>query len=669
MRPVRVISMAIAFAIASAMAFGQIPRNLSYQGVLTDTLGNPKPDGLYVFTFKLYAVATGGSALWMEAKSLDVKGGLFYTLLGDVTPFPSSFNFNGQYWLGIEPDAGPELSPRVQLASTGSSFYAEGADSARVAATIPDGVVTTDKLGDDAVTGAKIASAQVVRSVNTLKDDVTLAAGSNISITPSGSTLTIASVGGGSGDVSGTGLAGQISFWTGMSTIGGDSELFWDSTNKRLGVGTSSPNAPLHAQTVGGAAVQGIATAPTGSTYGGYFQSSSTSGHAVYGYSSAVTGNNDGGYFLSNSTQGFGVRAVAPYTGVRGDATGTTGVTFGGVFYSLSPSGAGVAGDALLNGVSGAANGTAGIGVYGTALATTGQTFGGEFTSSSSAGVGVRGVSLIRGVEGFATSTDGSTSYGGYFASSSNEGAGVFAQATSTTGRNYGGFFSSGSDSGNGVFGSAPSGGYAVYSNGSFRMTTGTFYATPTTTTWTPNKPATVKLNDGTEVKLFSEESAEIYFTDYGEGSLTNGRTHIELDPVFLQTVTVDAEHPMKVFVQLEADCNGVYVADKTTTGFDIVELHRGISDAAFTYRVVCKRKYYEDERLATEEEDIRYNNRMTEHMWPEVIAERKAAQARTETEETAHLKLLEAQDRNRQHMKMQEELKQLRRTLPSLAR
>jgi hypothetical protein len=35
-------------------AFGQIPRTLSYQGVLTDSAGAPKPDGEYSFTFRLY---------------------------------------------------------------------------------------------------------------------------------------------------------------------------------------------------------------------------------------------------------------------------------------------------------------------------------------------------------------------------------------------------------------------------------------------------------------------------------------------------------------------------------------------------------------------------------------------------------------------------------------
>jgi hypothetical protein len=53
----------------------------------------------------------------------------------------------------------------------------------------------------------------------------------------------------------------------------------------------------------------------------------------------------------------------------------------------------------------------------------------------------------------------------------------------------------------------------------------------------------------------------------------------------------------MKVFVQLEGDCKGVYVT-KSTTGFDAKELQNGTSSVAFSYRVVAKRKGFEDVRL-----------------------------------------------------------------------
>jgi len=53
--------------------------------------------------------------------------------------------------------------------------------------------VATTMLANSAVTAPKIASGQVVKTLNGMNDSVTLAAGSNITITPLGNTLTIAS--------------------------------------------------------------------------------------------------------------------------------------------------------------------------------------------------------------------------------------------------------------------------------------------------------------------------------------------------------------------------------------------------------------------------------------------------------------------------------------------
>ena len=45
--------------------------------------------------------------------------------------------------------------------------------------------------------------------------------------------------------VGGTGTSGQVAFWNGTSSITGESNLFWDSTNDRLGIGTASPQSIL----------------------------------------------------------------------------------------------------------------------------------------------------------------------------------------------------------------------------------------------------------------------------------------------------------------------------------------------------------------------------------------------------------------------------------------
>jgi hypothetical protein len=59
----------------------------------------------------------------------------------------------------------------------------------------------------------------------------------------------VANAGGGSG-ITGSGVAGRVTFWTGTSTVSSDDTFLWDSTNNRLGVGGTT--APLHAIDVTG---------------------------------------------------------------------------------------------------------------------------------------------------------------------------------------------------------------------------------------------------------------------------------------------------------------------------------------------------------------------------------------------------------------------------------
>jgi hypothetical protein len=112
----------------------------------------------------------------------------------------------------------------------------------------------------------------------------------------------------------------------------------------------------------------------------------------------------------------------------------------------------------------------------------------------------------------------------------------------------------------------------------------------------TGTKDCIVRTSQG-PTRLHCQESPEHWFEDFGEGCLVNGRAHVELDALFLETVTIDGSHPMKVFVQLGGDCNGVYVA-KGATGFDVVELRSGTSSVPFDYRIVAKRAGFEEGRL-----------------------------------------------------------------------
>jgi hypothetical protein len=74
---------------------------------------------------------------------------------------------------------------------------------------------------------------------------------------------------------------------------------------------------------------------------------------------------------------------------------------------------------------------------------------------------------------------------------------------------------------------------------------------------------------------------------DVGEGTLTNGRAVVAIDPALADTI--DMRRPYHVFITPDGDCNQLYVAQKTPSGFVVRESHGGRSTLDFDYRIVAK--------------------------------------------------------------------------------
>jgi hypothetical protein len=230
---------------AALSAPAQIPQTMSYQGVLTDGAGTPVSDGTYSITFRLYPVSTGGTAVWTEAQSIDVSGGIFSAILGAVNPL--AVPFDQPYWLALSVNGGAEYSPRTELTATGYSL-------------------NTQAVADSAVTGAGIASGTVVRSLSGLSDDVILAAGSNVSITASGDTLIVSSSGGGGSlDWSLTGNAGTTPGVNFIGTTDNQPLELWANNARllRLEPHATSPNI------VGGRSINAVTAGAFGATISG----------------------------------------------------------------------------------------------------------------------------------------------------------------------------------------------------------------------------------------------------------------------------------------------------------------------------------------------------------------------------------------------------------------
>ena len=82
-----------------------------------------------------------------------------------------------------------------------------------------------------------------VSSLENLTGDLTLVAGSNVTITDNGTNeITIAATSGGG---SPSGASGAIQFSDGSAFASDAANLFWDDTNNRLGIGTNAPSSSL----------------------------------------------------------------------------------------------------------------------------------------------------------------------------------------------------------------------------------------------------------------------------------------------------------------------------------------------------------------------------------------------------------------------------------------
>ena len=108
------------------------------------------------------------------------------------------------------------------------------------------------------------------------------------------------------------------------------------------------------------------------------------------------------------------------------------------------------------------------------------------------------------------------------------------------------------------------------------------------------DKNCVIRTSDGPRL-MYSQESPGAWFEDFGIGELIDGRAKIKLDKKFIETVTIDNKNnPLLVFLQPYGPTSQLYIETKTD-GFIVRAVGMESGRVKFAYRVVARRKGYED--------------------------------------------------------------------------
>ena len=128
---------------ASGIAPAEVPRSVSYSGLLTDTAGAPVADGAHLVKFTIYDAETGGNVIWDAGfQMVNTINGLFSYQLGSQVPFPANIFADSARYLGVTYSTDPEMTPRVRLTSQAYAFHSLKADTA--------GFASSAAVADDA---------------------------------------------------------------------------------------------------------------------------------------------------------------------------------------------------------------------------------------------------------------------------------------------------------------------------------------------------------------------------------------------------------------------------------------------------------------------------------------------------------------------------------------
>lgn len=237
-------------AVLPIVASVGAPRQINYQGMLTDNTGTPL-NGTYLVSFYLYQVETEGTSLWEEeSQTIEVNNGIFSVQIGSANPLSiNAFDYEALYLeVAIANNDGSSyeiLSPRQRLTTVAYAFNSEqlngntladldaryvnvGQSGIITSAMIQDGQVSSWDIADNSVTATDLQTGAVLTDI--LKED------------GSGSGLDADLIDGHDSSE----FASNVHFHNQLSAQGGSPpHAVYVNSSGRVGIGTTSPGSRL----------------------------------------------------------------------------------------------------------------------------------------------------------------------------------------------------------------------------------------------------------------------------------------------------------------------------------------------------------------------------------------------------------------------------------------
>jgi hypothetical protein len=227
---------------SSASTVGQVIRSaasptanlLEFKNSLGTTLSSFGPTGNLSINNGLSVASIGGSYTISFGTAANAS---YNTLMASSAP--------GRVVLGIRgtaSQAGDLIQLQDSSGNVNAAFNALG-NQLTLGLIASGGTVTQGKL---VFADGTTSNFGVTLQSNTLTANRTYNLPNSSATTDTVCLQTLGNCAGSGGGIVGSGVAGQAAFFTGTGTISGDNGFFWDNTNKRLGIGTTTPESRFH---------------------------------------------------------------------------------------------------------------------------------------------------------------------------------------------------------------------------------------------------------------------------------------------------------------------------------------------------------------------------------------------------------------------------------------